>query len=199
MRHVLVGAEATLTVVLLSCGALLLSGFDRTARIDPGFDPQHVLGAQIRLPQAVYATEAARTDVVGRILARVRSVPGVVSASTTFNLFVPGFAFVTLVHVEGQPSPDGQAHTVHFRRVSPDYFTTLRIPLLRGRDLGVADGAEAPRAVVVSRQFAEKFWPDQDPIGRRIRRNQAVNQPIRWLTIVGVVGDVSDVGFAQWP
>src|SRR5262245_7391528 len=192
LRRVLIGAEAALVVVLLTCGGLLLRGFPSTARSNPGLHPANFLGAQLRLSPVAYPTEAARNDLVTRMLDRVRAVPGVVAAGTTLNAFIPGFTYQTLVHIEGRPTPDGQPHTVQFRRVSPDYFRTLRIPVIRGRDVQVFDGAGEPGVVVVSRAFADRFWPGEDPIGRRVRRNNA-----KALTVVGVVGDVVDVGFGQ--
>jgi putative ABC transport system permease protein len=194
-RSWLVGGECALAVVLLACGALLLSGFNRASQLDPGFDPRSVLGAQLRLSASAYPTEVARASLIARVLDQVRAVPGVESAGATLNRFVPGFSFVTAVHVEAQPTPDGEAHTVQFRRASPGYFDTLRIPMLRGRDFLDSDGIDQPWVAVVSRQFADQHWPGDDALGRRIRRG---TNP-RWYTVVGVVGDVSDVGFSQPP
>ena len=171
-----------MAVVLLVCGALLFGAFDRTSRLHPGFDPSGVFGAQLRLTAAAYATEPARAEFVAQVLERVRAIPGVAAASTTLNRFVPGFAFVTLVRIEGQPTPTGEAHTVQFRRVSPEYFKTLRIAVLRGRDFTDADGAAAPSVVVISRSFADRFWPNADPLGRRIQRGAAN----RLFTVIGV-------------
>jgi predicted permease len=181
--------------VLLVGGALLLSAFDRTSRVSPGFDPHAVLAAQMRLSAPAYPSEAARAQLIARVLERIRAIPGVSSAGATLNRFVPGFFFVTQVHIEGKPTPDGQAHTVQFRRASPGYFATLRIPLVKGRDFSARDGVDQPWVAIVSQQFANQHWPGDDPIGRRVRRG---TNP-RWLTVIGVVGDVSDVGFSQPP
>src|SRR5262245_36550899 len=107
-----VGVQAALVLVLLVSGALLLAAFDRTARTDPGFDASHVFGAQLRFTETSYPTQESRTAFVRAVLDHVRAVPGVVSASTTLNFFIPGFAIQTLVHTEGQPTPTGQAHSV---------------------------------------------------------------------------------------
>jgi predicted permease len=194
-RSWLVGAECALALVLLACGALQLSGFNRASQVDPGFDARSVLGTQLRLSASAYPTEAARAALINRVLDRIRAVPGVESAGATLNRFVPGFFFVTAVHVENQPRPDGQAHTVQFRRASPGYFSTMRIPILAGRDFQASDGVDQPWVAVVSRQFAEQHWPGGDALGRRIRRG---TNP-RWLTVVGVVGDVGDVSLGQPP
>jgi putative ABC transport system permease protein len=195
IRTLLLGAECALAVVLLACGALLLSAFDRSSRIDPGFDPRSVLTAQVRLSASAYPSEGARADLIARILARIRAMPGVESAGATLNRFVPGFFFVTPVHIEGRPTPDGQAHTVQFRRASPGYFDAMRIRMIRGRDFNDGDGLEQPWVTVVSQRFADEHWPGEDPIGRRIRRGA---NP-RWLTVIGVVDDVTDAGFSQPP
>ena len=195
-RAWLVGAECALAVVLLACGALLLSGFNRASQLEPGFDPQNVLGAQLRLSATAYPTEAARAALINRVLERVRAVPGVESAGATLNRFVPGFFMVTAVHIEGAADA---------RRPGPHHAIPAQQPrLLRHH----ADSAAAAAATslpatasssrpvaVVSQLFAEQHWPGADPLGRRIQRG---TNP-RWLTVVGVVGDVSDVGFSQPP
>ena len=195
LRAWLVGAECALSVVLLACSAVLLSAFDRTSRVSPGFDPTSVLTAQLRLSATAYSTEAARADLVTRVLDRVRGVPGVVSAGTTLNRFIPGFFMVTRVQIEGRPSPDGQPYVVQFRRTSPGYFETMKIPILRGRDFTAADGLDQPLVILVSKQMADTYWPGDDPIGRRITRG-ASPKP---LTVIGVTGDVSDVSLTQAP
>jgi putative ABC transport system permease protein len=195
VRMLLVASECALAVVLLACSALLLSAFDRSSRTDPGFDPHSILTAQLRLSAAVYPNEAARAALINRVLERIRAIPGVEGAGATLNRFVPGFFFVTPVHIEGKPTPDGQAHTVQFRRASPGYFETMRIPILHGRDFAVSDGVDQPWVAVVSRRFADQHWPGENPLGRIIRRG---TNP-RPLTVIGVVGDVSDVGFLQPP
>jgi putative ABC transport system permease protein len=195
MRASLVGSECALSVVLLACASLFLSAFDRTARINPGFDPHSVLAAQLRLSATAYPTVEARADLIARVLERVRALPGLTSAGATLNPFRPGLFFETRVHIEDKPTPDGQPHVVQFRRASPGYFETMRIPLLRGRDFAVSDRFDQPWVVIVSRQFADRYWPGEDPIGRRIRRGTNPH----WAAVIGVVGDVRDVGFSHPP
>ena len=192
----LVGVQTALVLVLLVSGALLLTAFDRTARTNPGFDPNHLFGAQLRFTETSYPTQEARTAFVRAVLDRVRAVPGVVSASTTLNFFIPGFAIQTLVQVEGQPTPTGQGYTVLFHRISPGYFDTMKIPVLEGRAIDDHDIATTVPVAVVSRQFAAKFWPGASAVGRRVQRGGATSP---WITIIGVAGDVSDAGFSQAP
>jgi putative ABC transport system permease protein len=195
VRAWLVATQTALAMILVSSGALLATAFDRTARSHPGFDAAKVLTAQLRLAESAYPSEARRAEFVERVLERVRSIEGVVNASTTMNLFVPGFTFQTLVHIEGHPTADGQQHTVLFRRVSPGYFATLRIPEIAGRTFDSHDTLASQPVIVISRSFAERFWPGEDPIGKRVRRGTAP----AWVTVIGLVGDVQDVGLGQAP
>lgn len=193
LRRMLLVGQTALCLALLIAGAVLLRSFERLARVSPGFDASHVLTAQLRLPASAYATTEQRALTVQRILDSIKAVPGVAAASTTQNLFQPGFAFQTVFEVEHKPTATGQQHTSHFRRISPDYFKVMRIRLRAGRAFTEADTADAPLVVVVSQQLAERHWPGEDPIGRRIRRGSQG----RWSTVIGVVDDVSDVGLQQ--
>jgi predicted lysophospholipase L1 biosynthesis ABC-type transport system permease subunit len=107
------------------------------------------------------------------------------------NRFTPGFAYITLVDIEGQPTPDGSGHSVQFRRVSESYFKTMRIRVREGRVFERTDSLATLPVAVVSQSFAQQFWPGIDPIGRRLKRGNAT------MTIVGVVDDVSDVDLQQ--
>jgi putative ABC transport system permease protein len=193
VRRFLVGLQTAMTVVLTICGALLLNGLNRASRIDPGFDPANVLGAQMRISTSAYPTEAGRAAFIGQVIDRIRAVPGVVSAGATLNPFIQNLFFQTSVQIEGKPTPDGQTLTVQFRRISPQYFKTMRIPLVRGRDFEVSDGVDTPQVAIVSQSFVDRFWPGEDPIGRRVQRGT------RMVTVIGVAGDVRDVSFGQAP
>jgi len=193
-RALLLVGQTALCLVLLVCGGLLLRAFQRSTAISPGFDPVNVLTAQVRLPGERYATAPARVLVMEQLFERIRSIPGVVDVSQTLNRFEPGQTMVTLVDIEGQPTPDNTQHTVMFRRVGQDYFRTMRIRQLRGRAFSAQDSPDAPLAAVISRSLAERYWPGADPLGRRIRRGTGP-----WTTVVGVVDDVSDVDLLQSP
>ena len=191
VRQFLVGLQTSMAVVLMICGALLLSGLNRASQIDPGFDPSNVLGAQMRISAIAYPTEPARTTLIRDVIERIRTVPGVVDAGATLNPFIPNFFFQTTVEIDGRPTPDGQPHTVQFRRATPRYFETMRIALLRGRAFEDGDGPGAPQVAVVSQSFADRFWPGEDPVGRGITRGT------RKVTVVGVVDDVRDVNIGK--
>src|SRR5262249_19537158 len=154
-------------VALLVSGGLLVRALDRASRIAPGYDPQHVLTAQLRLPPAHFATPMSRVTAIDQVVARLSAIPGVTHAGATMNRFTPGFAYQTSLSIENRPTPDGSQHTVQFRRVSPSYLETMRIRLLRGRNFSEADTLSTLPVALISQSFANRFWPDVDPIGRR--------------------------------
>jgi predicted permease len=193
---VLVAGQAGLCLALLMAGASVVGGLRTVTRLNPGFDPSGVLTAQIRLPETSYGSEEARVSFVDRVLDEIRVIPGVEAASTTMNDFIPGFAYQTLFHVENRPSPDGQPYSTLFRRISPEYFRTMRIRELRGRTFSRQDTTDAPAVAVISRLLADQVFPGEDAVGRMIRRTAANTPPI---TIIGVVDDVYDAGFGQRP
>jgi putative ABC transport system permease protein len=196
MRIALVTAQTALALILLSCGALIVNALQESSRASPGFDPSSVVTAQIRLSANLFPQPIDRANFVERVLERLRSTPGILNAGTTLNTFTPNGAFVTLVHVEDRPTPDGQAHTVQYRRVSPGYFETMQIATVTGRTFDRRDWVDAPLVAIVSRGFATRFWPGQDPIGRRVKRGATATA---WSTVVGVVDDVRDVALDQLP
>ncbi len=184
----LVSVEVALCVALVMAGTVVIQGLRDLSTRGPGYQPAGVLTAQIRLPEASYPTPARRAAAVGGLLDDIRALPGVASAGITQNAFLPRFSYQTLVRIKDRPTPDDQPHTVQFRRVSPDYFRTMRIRTIAGRDFTDADAADRPPVAIVSRRFAELLLPDVDPIDWQLLRS---NQPP--VTIVGVVDDVSDV------
>jgi hypothetical protein len=128
-----------------------------------------------------------------RIFDRIAAIPGVTQSGATMNRFTPGFSYVTNVDIENQPTPDGSSYTVQFRRVSTSYFSTMRIRVRRGRVFARTDALSTLSVGVISQTFADRYWPGVDPIGRRLKRGNA------WLTVVGIVDDVSDIDLLQPP
>lgn len=188
VQRALVSTEVALCVALLIAGAVVVQGLRDLSRRSPGFEASGVLTAQVRLPEAAYPSPGVRAAVVDRLLDEVRALPGVVSAGMTQNAFLPRFSYQTLIKVQDRPTADDQPHTVQYRRVSPDYFKTMRIATISGRVFTDDDTADRPPVALISRRFAETLMPGLDPIGRVLVRN---NPPP--VTIVGVVDDVSDV------
>lgn len=191
MRRGLVAAEAAMAIVLLSTSAVFTAALSRAAHRDVGFDAGNVLAGQLRMPETVYPTVQARGAFGRAVLERVRAVPGVLDAATTLNPFSPNGAYVTGAEIEGHPSPSGQPLTMSFRRVSDGYFKTMKIPMVRGRAIGAEDTFESMPVAVISKSFGAKFWPGEDPIGRRLIRGKTA------YTVVGIAGDVEDEGAGQ--
>ena len=192
LQRVLVSMEVALCIALLMAGAVVIQGLRDLSARGPGYRAEGVLTAQIRLPEASYRTPELRTAVVNRMLDDIRAIPGVVSVGITQNAFLPRFSYQTLIKVKDRPTPDDQAHTVQYRRVSPDYFATMHIKTIAGRAFTDGDTADRPHVAVISRRFAESLMPGLDPIGRQLLR---ANPPA--VTIVGVVDDASDVTVAE--
>jgi predicted permease len=194
IRAVLVGVQSAIALVLLSASALVVTAMQRNATRDPGFDRVNLVTGQLRLSENAFPDHAARVRFLSSTLERVRNTPGVVGAGTTLNLFTPGGGFTTNLTVEDAPRPDGSAYATQFRRVSPGYFETMRIRLVRGRTFQETDTGTRPPVAVVSEALARQYWPNADPIGRRIKRGAATSP---WLEIVGVVADARDTGLTQ--
>ena len=186
-RTLLLASQTALCVALLVSGGLLVRALDRASRITPGYDPHNVLTAQMRLPPARFSTPMSRVTAIEQVVARLSAIPGVTHAGATMNRFIPGFSYQTALAIENRPTPDGSQHTVQFRRVSDSYLETMRIRLLRGRNFSPADTLSTLPVGLISESFAKRFWPDVDPIGRRVVRGSG------FMTVIGVVADVSDV------
>ena len=192
LRAALVVAQTAITLVLLVIGGALAEAFLRASRVTPGYDPEHVLTAQLGAAGRS-ATSAQRIQFVEDVVDRVRTRRGIVAAASVNNRFEPGFTYVTLFDAENRPTADRQMRTSNFRRVTPGYFAALRVSIRRGRDFAASDGMTTPAVAIVSESLGELVWPGEDPIGRRLRRGP--DTP--WITVVGVVADVRDVSLTQ--
>ncbi|HKG90269.1 MAG TPA: ABC transporter permease [Gemmatimonadaceae bacterium] len=191
VRRVLVAAQTALALVLLTGAVLMLRTLRELGRVDPGFDAHNVLTMQLNLPASRYPDKAERAAFVERALETIRAVPGVVGAASTLNRFVPQQSLQTILSIEGRPAGPENDFSTHFRRLSPGYFETMRIPLLRGRTFTAEDREGSVPVAVVSRSLAERAWPGEDALGKRLKRPGDANP---WLTVVGVAPDVRDAG-----
>jgi putative ABC transport system permease protein len=196
LRSSLVVTEIALALMLLATAALLLKSFSRLQEVSPGFVRENVLTAQLALPSAKYDTPEKQIAFHDQVLERVRALPGVTSAGFTSNLPFSGsnnqgsYQIDGYTLAPGQPQPHGM-----IRSVSPDFFKTLGVSLLRGRVFADQDTLATEGVVVIDRFLAERYWPGEDPIGKRIIRGSVPNtnprQPRRW-TIIGVVAPVKN-------
>ena len=190
----LVVAEVAIALVLLIGAGLLLRSMLLLLRVDPGFRTDNILCMTIDLTASKYPVAREQALYFRRVIERIRALPGVQSAAASACLPFGGFAMtMTGVEVEGRPAKEeDRPQSISFDVVSPDYFRTMNIALLAGRQFSETDGEGAPGVAVVSEAFAKSFFPNENPIGRRIKvpfRRTAVRED-GWLTVVGMVGDV---------
>jgi putative ABC transport system permease protein len=195
---VLVGSEVALALLLLVGSGLLIQSFRRVLGVDAGFQPRGVLTAELSLPASKYAGDPEIAGFYRRALAEARGVPGVTEAGVIQHLPLSGMELNGGFEVEGRP---GAGAAGSYRVASGGYFRAMGIPLLRGRLLDERDRAGTPDVAVVSQALARRVWPNEDPIGKRVRNlaNDSWIYPDRWITIVGVVGDVRAGGLLSAP
>ncbi len=190
LRGLLIVAEVAVSLILLIGAGLLINSFLRLRNVDPGFRTEKLLTMKIVLPELKYREHAQRSTFYSDLTRRLESVPGVKSAAVTTNLPLYKQGNSIGITIEGRPEPPpGQPLIVVTRIISPKYFETMSIPLLRGRALTDQDTATSPNAVVISETMARRHWPGEDPIGKRISPGRP-ESPADWVTVVGVVQDV---------
>ncbi|MBF5046485.1 ABC transporter permease [Aggregicoccus sp. 17bor-14] len=197
-RAALVVAETALALVLLVSAGLLLQGFWRLQHVDPGFEPDRLLSFAVNLPKQPYSDEARQTAFYRQVLERLSALPGVERAGAVLTLPFGRDNIGLTLNVEGRPPPPPgrEQPTAGYQVASQDYFATLGIPLLRGRGFLPTDVDGSLPVVLLSEAAAKANFPGEDPVGRRIRMGGEGN---RWLTVVGVVGDVRHGGLGEPP
>lgn len=187
----LVGVQIALAMVLLVGSCLLMGSFLRLSRVNPGFDAAHVLSVPISLPDRRYP-EDARPVFFDAALAALSSIPGVdaVAATATNPFRQWGFSNDVTPEDRAASTPASGLMQAGWRSVTPGFFETLRIPLLRGRSFTAADRDGAPRVVVISQSLAERLWPHHSAVGQRLYWGGTTG---RTREVVGVVADIRDV------
>ena len=189
-RSALVAAEVALAFVLLAGAGLLLRTLWTMERVDRGFRPDRIATMRVSLPGAQYPGPNEVRAFYGRLLDRVRALPGVESAATGTGILMPLLANSGIYSIEGKPLPPPEQRVEYpVESVSPGYFETLGISLQSGRTFTSQDHGDAPRVAVINETLARTGWPGQDPIGRRLRAG-GENSTAPWLTVVGVIRDV---------
>jgi len=184
LRSALVVGEVAVSVALLIASGLLVRALLKIQAIDPGFRTSDVVALQTPLSTSRYEKTERRAALYARVLSHVRSFPGVRSAAFTSFLPMVTQGGIWEVEIPGLPVGKDVPETASLRFATPDFFSTLGIPLRRGRDVAESDTLDAPLVAVVSESFARRYWPDQDPLGRSFGFAFAER------TVVGVVGDI---------
>src|SRR5579884_936429 len=196
-RRALAAVEIALAVVLIVAAGLLARSFLSLTSVNPGFNPERVLMARVSLPQYQYSTPQQWTVFSSTLLERVQAQPGLRDSALAVPLpLADGYINLGFSIPGAPPLPPGTPATADYVSVSPEYFRVLGIPLLRGRAFTPADGPSTPRVAVISEAFAQMYFPNQDPVGSHLVFGFPPNTNVT-REIVGIVGDVRDVGLQQ--
>jgi predicted permease len=194
-RNVLVVAEVAFSLMLLIGAGLLIRSLWLLHKVNPGFDPDHVVTMDVSVSLKKFANPTEQINFFVGILRRVRGLPGVQSAGVIDALPLSGGGSHEPVQIEGQPVVAmAEQPEVDVRLISPGYMGAMHVPLLRGRDFDDSDAADRPGAVLISQSMARQFWPNDDPIGKQVTMYFF---PDRVRTVVGIVSDVKDDGLNQ--
>jgi predicted permease len=192
LRDLLVITEFALALPLLVGAGLMINSFMRLQQVEPGFDPDHLLTLRLPLPALKYPKVEQVINFHKEMIQRMQTLPGVQSASISSDLPLQG-GHTNNFNLEMRPTPPGVSEDVaEYFAVSPEYFRTLGIPLLKGRYLTEQDNENAPLVIVISEAMAKRYFAGEDPIGMRLKTGGCTE--CDWTTIVGVVGDVKNNG-----
>jgi len=193
-RGVLVAAEVSLAMALLTGAGLLIRTAWELSHLDPGFDSSHVLTAQVLLPPSHYADLPSAVVAYRAIRDGINRTSGVQVAALTSTLPL-GATIRAGVGAEGQPYVDGERLIANMRTVTPGYFATMRIHLLAGRDVATTDDAHAPNVAIINQAMARKLWPGEGALGKRMEGMDPSHT--HFMTVIGVIADTRDVGLEQ--
>ena len=186
LRKVFVAGEIALAVVVLISTTLLVKSFIISVGASPGFNPDHLMTAQLELPKTKYTSDAMARNFSDAVLSRMRALPGVASAGVASAIPFGGFGQMYEVEAVGKPAPEpGEQIGAHWAAVSPEYFSAMQIPLQRGRGFTSADALGDPNVAVIDQTLAYQFWPDEDPVGQKL----TFGTDHFVCTIIGVVKD----------
>jgi putative ABC transport system permease protein len=199
-RSALVVAEVALATALLIAGALVVESLRRLSAGDPGFRPQGAMTFRITAPEAMQNDTPRLVALYGGIQSRLRAMPGITAVSATSALpFSPDDMTATF-HIEGRAEAPGSGMPAgKYRRVLPGFPEALGIRLLRGRSFDLRETPDTPRYAVIDEAAAQRYWPNEDPIGKRITYSSSDAKVIRWREIVGVVGTIRHASLGEQP
>lgn len=213
LRRALVVTEIAMSLVLLVGAGLMAGSFWHLLRVDPGFNPEKLLTVQITLPESRYPQSSPHQSQAffRQLIERLSGLPGVRSAGATTSLPLASGGWGKMLSIEGRPAPASMESVpvVQYRQVTPSYFTTLGMQLLKGRFITEQDAGESPPVALINEEMARRFFPGEDPLGKRMWMGPPENllppgalppgYSFPLLTIVGVVKDVKHLGLSKQP
>lgn len=197
LKSSLIVFEIAAAMLLLAGGGLMLRSFASLLRVAPGFDPHNVLTMQLYVPSTTSAQVPARLASIREMLHGIRNLPGVLSASSIVYLPFTGNNVNGDFAISGRPAPKPeQGQEAEMRIVNANYLSTMRVPILRGRDLNEQDDASGAAVAVINRTLADRYFPHHDAMGQSVSFWDGSNH---WLRIVGIAGDTHQFGFSEPP
>jgi predicted permease len=199
LRATLAIAEVAVALVLVIGAGLLVRSLVAMNRVDLGFDPRGILAVRVELPRARYSQDAQITAFFADLAARLSATPGVQSVGLGTSIVRASQSSTLSVHGRPPQDPTVRNVSVPYDSVTSEFFTTLRIPLRRGRLFTKTDGPATPRVVVVNESLARRFFPGDDALGQRVTYDDPADAQARWLTIVGIVADTRRGGVDREP
>ena len=189
---ILVVGEVGLACLLLVGAGVMLRSFVNLLRLDPGFQPEHVLTAEIALPNANYKTTDNIASFYQRLLVNLNTLPGLHAVGAGTDLPWTGYdENLGGFTIEGKTPPPHEDFEARYHTASPDYFRAVGIPLVQGRFFDERDTKDSPRVLLINETMARRYWPGEDAVGKRIAFDDKPKES-DWFRIVGVVGDVKD-------
>jgi putative ABC transport system permease protein len=189
LRNILVVGEVAMSVVLLIGASLFVRSFLNLQKADAGFATERLMTLRIYMPGERYAGSTPKSQRVADVVRRIEGLPGVIAATASNNIPLSGGGSGGAVIVEGHPVPAGEEQNIFFAAVTPHWFKTLDVPILRGRDFTDSEGQDSSGVAIINQTMATKFWPNEDPVGRRFQFAGDTAAP--WFTVIGVTRDIA--------
>ena len=193
LRSILVIAEVALSLILLVGAGLMVQSLVRIQQVKPGFSPDHVLTMSVSLPRATYPDNPARVSFFRRFTEQTKTIPGVLSVGATTQIPLGGDNMSYAASVDGRTYSAGAFPSADARSVTPEYFNTMKVALIKGRFLTERDNSDSPGAIVINQTMARHVFPDEDPIGKHMSLGFGGFKG----EIVGVIGDVREAGLGD--
>ena len=200
VRSLFIVSEIALSLMLLVAAGLLLKSFSELRAVNPGFDAERVLAVRLSLPATRYSSAASVKTFYDKIAPRIVALPGVEGVSGASALPLSGLIARTTFDIAGRPpATAGEQPFAQHRWVGPGYFETMKIPLVRGRDIAESDNDHAPGAIIIDQALQRKFFGVEDPLGAHILINMGDGNPAKEFEVVGIVEDVKHMGLTDEP